>query len=371
MTRLHVIALLASTIVTLAHPVLAEPYIAFREGLKCSTCHVNQTGGGMRTEYGSYYPQTDMQPLLGNLSDASADFSNQVGDSFFLGADFMAVEERSFAVDEVKDGQSYAQDAQHTFDIRRGNIYLEARLAPERLSLYIDETVSPSGASNREAFVLLKGLPKSSYLKVGRMLLPYGIRLWDNDAFIRQVTGFNFDNQDMGAEIGFEPGMASFSLALSNGTQGARDDNSAKQVSSVGSIYFKYLLIGGSFSINETRGIDRTLFGPFASLRLGPLTITGEADWLSESGNRNQDQFIAYGSINYWMRQSVNFRVAFDFLDPYDTVEEDERSRVSIGLDGFLTPNLTASAFYKLKKSIPQDSKGNADALTLALHAFF
>jgi hypothetical protein len=371
MTRLHVIALLASTIVTLAHPVLAEPYIAFREGLKCSTCHVNQTGGGMRTEYGSYYPQTDMQPLLGNLSDASADFSNQVGDSFFLGADFMAVEERSFAVDEVKDGQSYAQDAQHTFDIRRGNIYLEARLAPERLSLYIDETVSPSGASSREAFVLLKGLPKSSYLKVGRMLLPYGIRLWDNDAFIRQVTGFNFDNQDMGAEIGFEPGMASFSLALSNGTQGARDDNSAKQVSSVGSIYFKYLLIGGSFSINETRGIDRTLFGPFASLRLGLLTITGEADWLSESGNRNQDQFIAYGSINYWMRQSVNFRVAFDFLDPYDTVEEDERSRVSIGLDGFLTPNLTASAFYKLKKSIPQDSKGNADALTLALHAFF
>ena len=340
MTRLHVIALFASTIATLAHPVLAEPYIAFREGLKCSTCHVNQTGGGMRTEYGSYYPETDMQPLLGNLSDASAYFSNQVGDSFFLGTDFMAVEERSFAVDEVKDGQSYAQDAQHTFDIRRGNIYLEARLAPERLSLYIDETVRPSGARSREAY-------------------------------IRQDTGFNFDNQDIGAEIGFEPGMASFSLALSNGTQGSRDDNSAKQVSSVGSIYFKYLLIGGSFSINETRGIDRTLFGPFASLRLGPLTITGEADWLKESGNRNQDQFIAYGSINYWMRQSVNFRVAFDFLDPYDTVEEDERSRVSIGLDGFLTPNLTASAFYELKKSIPQDSKGNTDALTLALHAFF
>lgn len=370
MPRTSAIALLI-TLVASALPVFAEPYIAFREGLKCSACHINQTGGGMRTEYGSYFPQTDMQPLLGSLTDQSADFSNQIGDSFFLGADFMAVEESSFSVDETHNGQAYSQDAQHTFDIRSGNIYLEARLAPEKLSLYIDETITPSGASSREAFVLLRGLPNSSYLKVGRMLLPYGIRLWDDDAFIRQVTGFNYDNQDMGIEVGLEPGITSFSLALSNGTQGSRDDNSGKQLSSVGSIYFPYLIVGGSFSLNETRGIERTLFGPFASLRLGPLTLTGEADWLSETGSREQDQFIAYGSINYWLRQSVNMRVAFDFLDPYDTAEEDERSRVSIGVDGFLTPNLTASAFYKIKKSIPQDAQGNADALTLALHAFF
>ena len=71
------------------------------------------------------------------------------------------------------------------------------------------------------------------------------------------------------------------------------------------------------------------------------------------------------------MRQSINIRVAFDFLDPYDEISEDEKSRVSIGLDGFITPNLNASAFYKLKKSIPQDTQGNADVLTLALHAFF
>ena len=115
----------------------------------------------------------------------------------------------------------------------------------------------------------------------------------------------------------------------------------------------------------------RPLCGPFASLRLGPLTLTGEADWLRESGRVKQDQFIAYGSVNYWLRQSVNLRVAFDFLDPYANVEEDQRSRVSIGVDGFLTPNLTASAFYKLKKSVPQDAQGNADALSLALHAFF
>ena len=65
------------------------------------------------------------------------------------------------------------------------------------------------------------------------------------------------------------------------------------------------------------------LFGSFASLRLGQLTLTGEIDRLSESGKWNQDQLIAYGSINYWMRQSINIRVAFDFLDPYDEISDD------------------------------------------------
>ena len=370
MSRSTAVALFLISVAT-ALSVQAEPYIAFREGFKCGACHVNQTGGGMRNEFGFYFPQTNIQPLMGGLTDSSVDFSNEVGDSFFFGADFMAVAETAFSVDETRAGQTYARDTQSTFDIASGNFYLEVQLAPEKLSLYFDETITPAGASSREAFLLLKGLPNSSYLKVGRMLLPYGIRLWDDAAFIRQVTGFNYDNQDMGIEIGFAPGPSSFSIALSNGTQGSRDDNTAKQLSSVGSLYLPYLVVGGAFARNESRGIERTLFGPFASLRLGPLTLTGEADWLRESGRVKQDQFIAYGSVNYWLRQSVNLRVAFDFLDPYANVEEDQRSRVSIGVDGFLTPNLTASAFYKLKKSVPQDAQGNADALSLALHAFF
>ena len=325
----------------------------------------------MRTEYGFSFSQTDIRPLIGQLSESSADFSNQVGDSFFFGADFVAVEETTLATYAKHGGRSFARDEQSTFDIVSGNFYVEARLAPEKLSLYFDETITPAGASSREAFMILQATSQSSYLKVGRILLPYGVRLRDDATFIRQVTGFNFDNQDMGVEIGYAPGRTSFNVAFSNGTQGGRDDNIAKQISSVGSVYFKYMIVGGSFAMNESRGIDRMLMGPFASMRLGPLTLTGEADWLHESGAREQDQFIAYASANYWLRQSLNFRVAFDFLDPYDGIKEDERSRVVAGVEGFLTPNLTAGAHYTNKTSVPQDPDGNADILSFSLHTFF
>ena len=354
-------------------PSRAEPYFAFREGYKCSTCHVNKTGGGKRNEFGSSFTQTEFSPILEAASENALDFSTAIGESFTLGMDFMIVHETLFSVKEsITEGgrnEAYEQDAANSFDIRSGNLYIEAQLLPDILTLYLDETVSPAGASNREAFILYDNLPHGGYVKAGRMLLPYGIRLWDDDSFIRQVTGFNYDNQDLGFEIGVEPGIFSGSLALSNGTQGARDDNTSKQISSTGSIIIENFVVGGSFSLNTSRGIERTLFGPYAAVRAGPLTLMGEADWIDESPGGQQ--FVFYSSADLWLRESLNVRVAFDYWDPFDGISEDERSRISVGVNAFLTPSLEASAYYKLKESVPQDVPGNADALTLSLHSFF
>lgn len=356
--------------------IAAEPYIAYREGYKCSVCHVNKTGGGKRNAYGALYTQTELTPLLESLADGSMDFETDLNPGISIGVDFMVTHQTQFSVEEALVSSQldtvYKQDSANSFDVESGSLYIEALLVPGRMSFYLDETVAPSGASNREAFVLFEGLPASGYLKAGRMLLPYGIRLWDDESFIRQVTGFNYDNQDMGFEVGFEPRQVALSVAISNGTQGGKDNNEGKQISAVGSVFLPAnVMLGGSFARNKSRGVERLAMGPYASARLGPVTVMGEADWLKDSNGADNDQFIGFASLEYWHRQAINFRLAYDYLDPFDAIEEDERSRLTIGVEAFLTPQLTASATYKLKESIPQDLQGNADAFRLAAHAFF
>lgn len=344
--------------------VIAEPYIALREGLKCSTCHVNHTGGGMRSGYGALFTQTEITPLFEAMSDAALDFSADLGPSISIGADFITTNETVAG--------SGGADRQNTFAVDSGNLYVNVRLLPGRMSLYFDEIVAPGGAASREAFLLMEGLPGSGYAKAGRMLLPYGIRMWDDDAFVRRVTGFNYDSQDLGVEFGFEPGPLSLAVALSNGTQGGRDNNASKQVSSVVTLWQSPFVLGASFAYNDPPGGDRFVYGPFASASFGPLTWIGEADWIAETvAGVDNDQFVAFTSVDLWLRQAINLRAAFDYHDPFDDVEEDERSRVSLGIDAFLTPFLTGSVVYRLRDSVPQDPSGNADGFALSLHAHF
>src|SRR5206468_4967716 len=145
------------TAALLAPAALAEPYLAVRTGYKCMVCHVNPTGGGKRTEFGSIYSQTAMAaehldlrtgqavPAGGSEPDS---WTGKLNDHFAVGADVRANATARFTP-HTTPPQAYA------FDPIRAQTYLEIKPIADRLTIYLDERVSPGAATNRETYAML------------------------------------------------------------------------------------------------------------------------------------------------------------------------------------------------------------------------
>jgi len=236
----------------------------------------------------------------------------------------------------------------------------------------VDEIVGPGGASTREAFALLEDLWLDGYVKAGKFLLPYGLRLLDDAAFIRQRTGFNYNTPDQGVELGVEPGPLSLFVSLTNGTQGAGENNSRKQITASGALIYSDFRVGGSVSRNDGPGARRDVFGGFGGVNVGKLTLLGEVDVIRDTpeGGEETEQLASYVEGDFLVARGVNVKVAFGFLDPNSAIGEDARNRLRVGLELFPIPFLQISTFYTRLQDIPQ-STTDRDGVSVELHAYF
>ena len=364
------ISMLINLILLLAPTIsVAEPYIAQRLGQKCSVCHTNMTGGGKRTAAGlAFGIGLTEKPLTTN-------FSTNINDQISLGANFRANYSYTAFSDPETVGPVQGDELEDasSFEVANGVMYMEFAVS-ENLIFYLDQQVAPEGGRTREALMLYKGLfGNSSYLKAGRFYLPYGLRLEDDFAFIRQSTGFNFDNSDIGVEFGFEPGPFSFSVALTNGTQGAGENNKDKQLAIVGAYVQPNYRIGASVSKNNSiNGLGNTSFNVFSGLNLYGLTFLAEIDFIEQSqGNATTDQVASFFSVNYLLQPSLNLKFAYDYFDPNEDVDEDEESRISLVLEKFMNQYFQIRGGLRVYEGIPQNTFDNRNLLFSELHFYF
>ena len=356
-----------------------EPYFAVREGYKCSQCHTNITGGGKRNSFGLIYSQTtlphtivsvsSMQKLLGDAADS--DYGTFVSAAL---ADFVSVG-GDLRVENRTVFEEGPLETRNDFSVTEANVYLEANLLANFLTLYVDERLGPGGAGNREIFGLLR-LPRlwNFYVKGGKFLLPYGWRLQDDSAFIRDRTGVNYATPDIGIEFGIEPGPLSFSLAVTNGAGGGAEDNLFKQFTLRGGVAFRHWQAGMSVAYNETDAARRVMYGPFAGLSWGRITLLGELDIIEDrdaATDATTTQLAMFSSLNVLLARGVNFKLSYEFLDPDTDIDENERTRLVIGLEPFITQFLQVRLFYRLNDSIPQRPAEEADEVRLEVHLFF
>ena len=347
-------------------PVLlfAEPYLAIREGLKCSACHVNRTGGGKRNQMGTGYGAQALPWQKIDLNEKKIPhYWAVLNDLLSVGGDFRFLNQTTF----IKDNTA------NTFQTDKANLYLHVKALPDILSLYVDERVAPGGVQSREIFGMLEAMPAHGWIKAGRFILPYGIRFEDDRAFIREATGFTFDNPDAGVEVGFEPGPFSIVTSLTNGTAGANDNNASKQF--VGS--FSYVndsfRVGISGNYNPSDAGDRTSGGLWGGFRFHSAVLLGEVDLIKDQipGADDREQFVAHAEIDYLITEGWNVKAVYEFYDPNRDIDENERDRVVIGVEPFIVPFLQLGVYYTFNQSIPQNILQNADELTFRIHVYF
>ena len=384
----------------------AEPYLAVHYGYKCSQCHSNPTGGGKRNLFGTIFSQTEMPNKIVsgrditrilNLSRSWFDEGDEANtgagpgnrkEDFSLGSTFYSGYVTSFLSlggdfrFNYRTTFNNSNGDSNTFNTTQGTLYGSVELLAGALSFYLDEHVAPGGATSREVYGLLRG-PWNSYLKAGRMFLPFGLRLQDDTAFIREVTGFNFGVQDVGVELGMEPGPWSMSLAVSNGSQGSSDNNTDKQVTGLVSFIQRYWRLGAQSTWNNTPGAKRIAVGAFAGVNLGaldipgvdlePVTLLGEIDHIIDdfrSGSR-QRQLLLYGVINYEILKGLNLKFTYDFADPDMSESDNSFIRASTGFEYTMTQFTQLRVFYRFRDATRDNPRDGESMLDFEIHLFF
>jgi hypothetical protein len=299
---------------------LAEPYFAVQTGLKCSACHVNPTGGGMRTVFGSLWGQTVLPART--LPSAGAPWTGELGRYLAIGANM-----RGGATWLDSPGNASIS----SFDLTSLRAYLDLRVIPERLSLYIDERVAPGTANNAETYLRLWSKDHRYYFKAGQFYLPSGIRLQDDSAFIREQTGISFATPDRGVELGFDGANWTAQLAVSNGTAGAPEVDKGKQWSLRTEYVTGRWRGGASFNLNDFAVGGRRIQNVFGGVRTGKVGWLAEVDYIVDSTpSPDRKQVAALVEADWNIRKGHNLKFTAEAYDPNRSAGRDQQTRWSV-----------------------------------------
>jgi hypothetical protein len=308
------------------------------------------TGGGKRTEFANIYAQTRLANRFWNwrdiLGESDEDDENpsrtDSGSSFFSGRlnDYIAV-----------------------FDQQKQNVYLQVDLIPEHVIFY--QTLS-GGGDAREIFGLLKW--DSFYLKAGEFFLPYGLRLLDDSAFTRAITGFTYGTTDAGVEIGYEPHNWAIHVAASNGTGASLETNRSKRVTASVAYVRKGFRVGGSYTNNnDAQGIETEIYGFHGGVQLGRVGILAATDIIDDSTDK---EFVSILEFNLLLSRGNNLKFSYEYHDPSDAIAQNVRERFSLVWEPFLNQFTQFRAGVRDNRGIPQSNVQNKTEYFLELHLF-
>ncbi|NUN69778.1 MAG: hypothetical protein HUU02_08725 [Bacteroidetes bacterium] len=352
----------------------ALPKFATRQGAKCQSCHVNPTGKGMRSTFGSTYGREELTMTTFKEQTDIEDFSPSLNDFLTIGMDYRTLYYYREAT------------ASSTFFQMQADLYLDLRLN-KKFRIYFDKGLY----SGFEVFGLAKVLPLDGYIKLGNFVPSYGLKMDDHNLMIRSgpffplntdstynarayPTGLNFGQgaEDTGLELGFSPGIFTFQAAVMNGRKGGlagAAGSTKKAMMFRGDISMSTDLVnfsvGGSYYAlpHATVNSTTTIMGGFGVVSIANnLTLLGEYDLLTNyNGVLKKDVTgtILYAEANYLLTSGIDLKVGYEFYDPNNSQKDGTITRYTIGAELFPLTGVEVRPLYRISQEKPKDADNN------------
>jgi hypothetical protein len=340
-------------------PADAEPYLALQEGYKCNVCHVNPTGGGLRNDFGITYAKV---LLPAQTIDTTLDaWTGKITDILRVGGDLRA--------DWTRDTEPHTQASQ-AFALEQFRVYGDLTIIPDRLGIYVDEQIAPGGSQNEEAYVRYGTTKDGFYFKGGQFYLPFGWRLQDQSAFVRELSGISMTTPDKGLEIGYEKGSWSGQLDLTNGS--ANTSGTGHEITSQVVYVRPIWRVGLAVSDTQSETGDRRVGGLFAGFKTGPVAWLAEADYIHDDsfvGGRNTLAGLA--EADWRVRKGHNLKITAEYADPNRAIAQDQFTRYSAIYEYTPLPFLQLRVGYRRYFGIPQSPTENQRLILAELHGYF
>ena len=356
--------------------VWAEPYLMMRTGAKCSACHTNQTGGGKRTAFAHIHGKDilhdlDLLPVPPGLKPFNGELNSYVS----IGGDLRVRNTTVFAdqpnaAGRVPSNRAFRRGvSSNEIDLNEALLYLQVDLLPDLVTFYLDEDVT-NGATTREAFGLVRGfLPWDTYLKAGRLFPTFGLRVQDDQAYVRTNTGFTFKNPDDGIEFGTQPGPFFLATSITNAQSGDKDVLASFNAYGVFEDIpvVRSITAGGSFArINHKRSVG-ALYG---GSNLWQFTYLGELDFIDDrtSTDARRDQYASYAELDWLLLDWLNLRGTFEFLK---VAGDRNQTRYTIGAEPFINRVIQPRIQYRINNAPGSEPDLNTTELIVELHLWF
>lgn len=316
------------------------PRFALRSGQKCIDCHINPTGGEMRSDGGWLYGKNTL-----SLYTSNGKLSPKISDNITFGFDY-----RTQYLTKSTDST-----LQSDFQKMEGTIYLNVDLS-EQINVYARYDFL---FSIWEAFAVLKILPNDSYLKVGTFSPNFGIRLDDHTAYTRGGDlgvlfrtggrqGLIYDPRytETGIELGLNFGeIAEFTASVGNPrfSEFVTDPTYTARLSFNPVVADKVsLLFGGSFASFKDRRVNPVnskafyanvnMYGGFAGLGFGDFTLLGEYDIAEDNFTAGNNSSAMMFEGTYRFSKGFEGVLRYDRFDRNTNIPDDDFRRLVVGM---------------------------------------